>query len=250
MNTDFLNSNQRLSIVLKDLKNFLKYNSISDRKCLDFISYILDIYDISKEYVNIISFDSNLRSKGLYSPIDKKLSFNVSYLEAAYKLGFITYDQILNEYFNLILHELNHVLQYRYKNSIDSDVSKILKMSDELKIKSKSKYYLFYNLFPDEIDSNIRAANIINKLDLFDISEYYLIESLTISMKYDDYLVPSQLQFLYKQILEIDINDDFALINPFFYGTKKDDDLINTIIKSYQTQRLCVDIDRGRRLFK
>lgn len=84
MNTDFLNSNQRLSIVLKDLKNFLKYNSISDRKCLDFISYILDIYDISKEYVNIISFDSNLRSKGLYSPIDKKLSFNVSYLETAY----------------------------------------------------------------------------------------------------------------------------------------------------------------------
>ena len=103
------------------------------------------------------------------------------------------------------------MLQYIYKNSIDSDVSKILKMSDELKIKSKSKYYLFYNLFPDEIDSNIRAANIINKLDLFDISEYYLIESLTISMKYDDYLVPSQLQFLYKQILEIDINDDFSL---------------------------------------
>lgn len=250
MNIDFLNLNQELSVILKDFKNFLKDKSIIDKRCLDFISYILDLYDISKSYVNAISFDSKLESKGLYSPFNKKIIFNISYLDAAYKLGFITSDQELNEYFNLILHEINHVLQYRYKNSIDNDVSKILKMSDELKIQSQEKYYLYYNLFPDEIDSNIRAANIVNKLNMFGCSETFLINSLITSMQFNNYLIPSQFQFLHKQILKLDVDDKFELINPLYYGTKKEDELIKAVIKSYQTQELCVDIDRGRRLLK
>ncbi len=248
MNLDFICSSKDLKVLLLDFKRYCeKYKTLTDKNCLEFISNILKIYDISRLYVESISFEPYKKVSGNYSPKDRSICFNVYELEAAYKLNFLNFEEVLNDYFCLILHEINHILQFRYKNSNNDDISGILRASDVLKIKAGNKYFDYYNLFPDEIDSNVRSAYSIYNMNILSGSEFYLIKTLFSSMNYFNTLITDQFRFLNKNILYLDVNDRFDLLNPLYYGTSKDDNLLDALITSYRTHKLCVDIENGRR---
>lgn len=171
-------------------------------------------------------------------------------LDAAYKLNFISYDQMIVDFLTLLFHEINHILQFRYRDIICDDITKILNISYHLKLSSFSKIKKIHDLFPDEIDSNIRASKVVYDTIGNEISEQNLIYFLKLSILYNDKIIYSPLEFLYNDILGIHIDETFKNVNSIYYGLRKTQGLVDAIIDSYQTHELCVDIDGERRLKK
>ena len=239
-----------LKKVLMDYYNFLTLNKTSDPKSIDYIFSIIDHFDINDKFLKTICFDSNISANGVYIPGDKKIILNTAKLEAACKLHFISHEQMIVDYLSLLLHEINHVLQFRYRYETTDEISRILDLSEFLKDCSHDNLKEYHNLFPDEIDSNIRSAKIIYELSGDTISEINLVNYLMLSVMYRNIIIKSQIHFLYYFILNTDFNEIFENINGIFYGLPKNNEVMESIISSYQTQCLCIDIDNERRLKK
>ena len=153
------------------------------------------------------------------------------------------------DYFCLLLHEINHILQIRYRNNINDDVTKIMNMSEYLKKISINEKNKLHEFFPDEIDSNIRSSKIVYETFKDEESEKALVYFLTSSLFYENKSVNSQINFLYQQLLNSTFDDTY-LINSVYYGLNKSVVVIKSMLDSYQTQKLCVDIEGERRLKK
>lgn len=244
----FLDSNDVLKKILLDYKFFLEKNSPSSFQSLDFITDIIKLYNLDISYIKSIKFDDNLKSMGLYLYKKKELVFNTSVLEAAYKFNFLSFNSFIIDYFCLILHEINHAFQFRYKYECSDNVSNILRSSDLLKKMSMEKYNYLHDLFPDEIDSNIRASKIVYELDYCKDSMINLINYLKISISLNNQIINSPIDYLYKIILNQSFRIDTNGVNSIFYGLSKSEYLISAICDSYLTHTLCVDIDKERRL--
>lgn len=250
MDKMFLCMDSELKKILIDYCNFLTLNKTSDLKSIDYIFSIIDHFDISNKFLETICFDSNISVNGLYIPDDKKIILNTAKLEAAYKLHFISHKQMVVDYFSLLLHEINHVLQFRYRHEITDEISRILGLSEILKDCSRGDLKKYHDLFPDEVDSNIRSAKVVYELGDDSISEINLVNYLMLSVMYKNTIIKSQIHFLYHFILNVNFNETFKNANRIFYGLPKDDEVMESIINSYQTQCLCIDIDNERRLRK
>lgn len=247
MDKTILISNYDLQELLCYYRNFLVTNKISSLKSIDFIFGILDLYQIENDYLRKVTFDDNLKCKGVYIPEYQQIILNTSLIEAAYKLNFINFNQLIIDYFCLLLHEINHILQIRYRNSMNDAVTEILNISEYLKrisIRDKNKLHEF---FPDEIDSNIRSSKIVYETFKDEESEKNLIYFLTSSLFYENTIVNSQINFLYQQLLNSTFDNNYS-INSIYYGLNKSVEVIKAILDSYQTQKLCVDIEGERRL--
>ena len=149
-----MNSNPALSEILFEYCKFLEFNTISDTtRSFDYIFDIIDYFNISDKFLRTVQFHSNSENNGVYIRSDKKIILNIAKLEAAYKLNFLSKEQFIIDYFSLLLHEINHVLQCRYRENIDDGISHILNVSDFLKTNFKNNVRMYHDFFPDEIDS-------------------------------------------------------------------------------------------------
>ena len=101
--------------------------------------------------------------------------------------------------------------------------------------------------FSDEIDSNIRSSKIVYETFKDGESEKNLVYFLTSSLFYENTIVNSQINFLYQQLLNSTFDNNYS-INSIYYGLNKSVEVIKSILDSYQTQKLCVDIEGERRL--
>lgn len=244
-----MNSNPALSEILFEYCKFLEFNTISDTtRSFDYIFDIIDYFNISDKFLRTVQFNSNIENNGVYIRSDKKIILNIAKLEAAYKLNFLSKEQFIIDYFSLLLHEINHVLQCKYRENIDDGISHILNVSDFLKTNFKNNVRMYHDFFPDEIDSNIRSAKIIYEMFLSNASKINLINYLMISMLNNNFILKSQIDFLYWNILGIPYNGKDEHVNCIYYGLPKKDEIIEAIIESYQTHKLCIDIDRERRI--
>lgn len=232
-----------------DLYEHLKSNDLNSKKTMNFIFEIIKFYEISEKYFNRLEFDNNLKCKGVYLPEDRKIIFNISMLDAAYKLNFISLEQLAVDFYTLILHEINHLLQFRYKNLTFDNITKVLNISELLKCYLHKAKEL-HDLFPDEIDSNLRPSKVVYDIIGNDLSEQNLIYFLKLSMVYKNIIINSPLEYLHKYLLNEGFDKKFENINSIYYGLRKNQDLFNAMMDSYQTQKLCVDIDKERRLEK
>ena len=245
-----MNYNDELKIIFLDYQNYLTTNHISSHKSLGYIYDIINFYEINNKYIEKVEFDFRLKCRGVFIPNQKKIIINTAMLEAANHLGFITNEQMIIDYFCLLLHEINHILQFRYRDLINDDITFLLNISEFLKVYSQGKNNELHDLFSDEIDSNIRSAKLLYEIYKNKITEQNLIYFLTLSTIYKNKIINSQLNYLYTEILKTSFNEKFQNINSLYYGLKKDEDLLQSIIDSYQTHKLCVDIDGERRLKK
>ena len=118
MDKMILISNYDLQELLCYYRNFLVTNKISSLKSIDFIFGILDLYQIENDYLRKVTFDDNLKCKGVYIPEYQQIILNTSLIEAAYKLNFINFNQLIIDYFCLLfitfIHNLFYILsEYR-----------------------------------------------------------------------------------------------------------------------------------------
>ena len=239
-----------LKNIFLDYQLFLNANAIDSKKSIHYIFDIINYFEISKKYIEKIEFDNQLKCNGIFFPERKKIVLNTMPFEAATHLKFITFNQLILEYFCLLLHEINHVLQIRYRDLIDDDVTFLLNTSEFLKVYSLNKKNKFYDLFPDEIDSNIRASKLLYDINQCKLTKENLIYYLTLGTIYKNNIINSPIDYLYNEILNLNFEENLQNINSIYYGLKKDDDLLQSILDSYQTHEICVDIEKERRIRK
>lgn len=248
MDKMLMNYNPELERILTAYRSFLATNNINSLNSLDYIFEIINYYEISKKYLEKFEFNDSLKCNGVYIPEQRKIILNTSMLEGAHKLHFISFDQMIIDFFSLLLHEINHLLQFRYRDLVDDDIALVLNISEFLKQQSFTRKKEFHDLFPDEIDSNIRSSKLIYETEKSDIAEKNLVFYLTLSTFYKNRIVNSQIDYLYSQLFNTSFDESIHDINSVYYGLEKERDLFQAIIDSYQTHELCVDIDGGRRL--
>ena len=245
-----MNYSDELKEIFLDYQVFLKTKSINSHGSFDYIYDIINYYGFSKKYIEKVEFDAHLKCKGVFIPNQRKIIINTSILEGAYQLGFITNEQMTIDYFGLLLHEINHILQFRYGDLVDDNITYLLNVSEKLKNYSPNKINELHDLFSDEIDSNIRAAKLLYEFNKNKMAEKNLIYFLTLSTICKNKIINSQIDYLYKELLGTSFDTKLQNVNPIYYGLEKDKNLLQAIIDSYQTHYLCVDIDGGRRLKK
>lgn len=260
---DLIFSNN-LNEILKSYYLYLLYNDIKAKNNVDYINYILENFNLQK-YVHNFSIENNLNSNGRFVPNINSIFINQNYLrklEIAQSLNFLNKEQIILEYFTLLFHEINHALQYKTMMELErSLITEILHISLFLKSVSNYNEFLFHNLFPDEINSNINSSLLVysfvkNNLNLnLDINnaEKNLIYYLSLGyINTEGVTFPcSQIKFLYSVLCNKDFCEDFYGLNDnekIFYGFSKNAEFNKKIIKSYQTQKLCFDINERKKI--
>lgn len=249
MNKILMTYSEELKKIYFDLYEHLKSNDLNTKKTMEYIFDIIEFYEINEKYFKRLEFDSNLKCKGVYIPDDKKIILNTSLLDAAYKLNFISLEQLAIDFYTLILHEINHLLQFRYRNLIFDDTTKVLNISESLKC-YLHKIKELHDIFPDEIDSNLRSSKVVYDIIGNNLSEQNLIYFLKLSMVYKNMIINSPLEYLYNYLSNKYFDYNFENVNSIYYGLRKSQDLFNAMIDSYQTHNLCVDIEGERRLEK
>ena len=234
--------------------SYLMHNEIETDNSIDFVFSITDDLQIPHKYLKTFCFDYSLKSNGIYIPEEKKI-INTNKINACYKLNFYSREKMILSYFNLLLHELTHVYQKNYKDNYDDDKSTILQLSEKLKFLSNNDYYL-YSLFPDEVNANITSSSYLytfgknNNLEELKFLEKSLIYFLTLGIINSDNIINSQLKYLYKLILDTEYEENFNSLNDIetvSFGVTKSNSTMKKLIKSYQTQEMCFDIDNIRR---
>lgn len=229
---------------------FLVEHSTYDNNNYIYLYEILKTLDISEQYVKSIIFDDCLDSGGIYLPNEKIIVINLKELTAIKYLNFITIDEYILEYFKLLFHEINHVLQTIYRINYNDDIKKILDSSIYLKTISKQNNIYFHKYYPDEIDSMLKSSILIRDFSKFYLSkelsycEKNLIRCLKAPLYYENKIINSQYIFLYKKLCNIDTNEPYNLseIENIYYGLTKSKQTLNNILRSNQTHKLCLKI--------
>ncbi|MGN1379212.1 MAG: hypothetical protein ACI4XR_02295 [Bacilli bacterium] len=245
-----MNYNPELGRILTEYRNFLATNNINSLNSLDYIFEIINYYEISKKYFEKFEFNDSLKCNGVFIPEQRKIVLNTSLLDCAYKLHFISFEQMIMDFFSILLHEINHLLQFRYRDLVDDDIAFVLNISEFLKHQSSTRKKELHDLFPDEIDSNIRSSKLIYEVEKSELAEKNLVFFLTLCTIYKNRIINSQIDYLYEQLFKSKFDEEIGNINSIYYGLEKDKDLLQAIVDSYQSHSLCVDIDGGRRLKK
>lgn len=245
-----MNYNPELGRILTEYRNFLATNNINSLNSLDYIFEIINYYEISKKYFEKFEFNDSLKCNGVFIPEQRKIVLNTSLLDGAYKLHFISFEQMIMDFFSILLHEINHLLQFRYRDLVDDDIAFVLNISEFLKHQSSTRKKELHDLFPDEIDSNIRSSKLIYEVEKSELAEKNLVFFLTLCTIYKNRIINSQIDYLYEQLFNSKFDEEIGNINSIYYGLEKDKDLLQAIVDSYQSHCLCVDIDGGRRLKK
>ena len=160
-----INCNNGLKTIFLDYYLYLRYSDFESDKSFDYIFCILDLLEINLTYLKHISFSNSINSQGVYIPEKKSIILNPSTIKACNSLGYINRKEMILSYFNLLIHEITHVLQRIYKDNYYNDISKILKISDDLKFLSNNGYDL-HSLFPDEMNANINASVFLYNLGI------------------------------------------------------------------------------------
>lgn len=251
---DVLFFNNSINDLLNDYYKFLNIKNICSNKSIEYLHYIVKILGL-ENYVASIDYDFNLPCNGIYDQVNKRILLNINELLLSYKIKALNFEQIIVEYLTLIFHEFNHALQnkvmFERENSCISDVLKLSKYLKEI-AGNKRKYY--HDLFPDEIDSNIKSGLIVNEFflnnrDLFINHvnlERNLIYYLSLGYINNGIMLPvSQISFLCSNLLKEKIEEEKYKLKDFeclLYGFKKSKFLNDKLLKSYQTQRMCFDI--------
>ncbi len=225
---------------------------IESSKSFDFIFNTLDSLNIPLEYLKKVTFDNASKSKSIYMYEERKIILNLSEIKACAYFGFINKQEMVLSFFNLLMHEIAHVIQKIYKENCNDDISGILKTAENLKFLSNNDYNLYY-LFSDEIHANINAASFLynfgkkNKLtDNYNYLEKSFVYYLTLGVISENIIINSQLKYLYNLLLGIDFQENYESLNEkdcIYLGLTKSKISMDSIIKSYQTQKLCIDID-------
>lgn len=246
--------NSSINALLNEYYRFLNIKNICSNKITDYLYYIAEILRL-KKYVSTINCDFTLPCTGAYDHINKRILLNISDILMAYKINALNFEQVIVEYFTLIFHEFNHALQCKVMSEHEnSNISDVLKLSKQLKEIAGDKRKYFHDLFPDEIDSNIKSGLIVSEFFLNNNTLYIdysnlesnLIYYLSLGYINNGVMLPvSQISFLYSNLLKEKIDEEKYKLKEFeclLYGFKKEKKLNNMLLKSYQTQRLCFDI--------
>ena len=114
-------------------------------------------------------------------------------------------------------------------------------------MKNGSKGYAIVTLSKNGIKNKVLVHRIVYETFKDGESEKNLVYFLTSSLFYENTIVNSQINFLYQQLLNSSFDNNYS-INSIYYGLNKSVEVIKSILDSYQTQKLCVDIEGERRL--
>ena len=251
----FFNKNIILKQALKEYYIYLLNNEIYSNKSIDYVFEIIDSLNIEIKYLNNFTLDNNLKTDGVYLPNQKSIILNINPLLVSYHLKQLTKEQLILEYFTLLFHEINHTLQYKYQQEIKDDISNILNESNYLKTISLEKRRYLHDLFPDEIDSHLTSISFLynffqtNKelnINIKDI-EPRIIYFLTLGIINKNIIINSQLNYLYKYLLNISYNkkyDNLSELDHIYYGLTKNTETMNNIIRSYKTKKLYLKLKK------
>ncbi len=256
LSTLLLNGSNELYGILKKYYHYLINNHIYSEKSLDYIFEIIDLFEIEKRYFELFSFDENLKSNGVFLPNKKSIILNIKDLLLAKNIDAINIDTFIIEYFILLLHEINHLMQYKYMNELNDNISNIMRESAILR-RNVSNIRNYHDMFPDEIDSHIRSSNIVNSfinnycelIKNSNISEKRLIYFISLGIINDKEIINSQFDYIHKLLLGNSYNKSYNELPELlhiYYGLEKKNTTMNKIISSYQTQKLCLDINERR----
>lgn len=247
----------KIRLILKEYFNFLSNYSISNKKSLDYVLNIFEASDLTNNYLNTIFFNSTLESNGIYDYYNKKIELNPYYLEGSFKLGYISKEEMILDYFILLMHEIIHVYQKMYIENFNTDKSRVLKLSNELKMNLQNKIN-FQRLLPEEVNANLISSFLIYQLSSQElnicckhISEKIFIYFLSLGLFDEENNINSQLKYLFKVLLNKEYFEYFPNLNEIdkvIYGLTKQSQTMEFIKTSYQTQKLCFDINFERRL--
>lgn len=251
------NLDKELNNILLSYYLYLKQNNFSSKKSIEYIHYILENLDI-KKYANKIIFEKQLLANGFFDPNHCSITINENYLkkmQLAYNMNFLKKEIIIIEFLTLLFHEIKHILQFKTKTETSNiTINDILNISSYLKQIANKREKYFHNLFPDEIDANISSglfiynfANQNKELELdLENAEKNLIYYLTLEYITNGEILPcSQIKFLYHKLLNQEFLEEQYNLKDFeniFYGFTKTEEQNKKLLKSYQTQKLCLDI--------
>lgn len=244
-------NSDNLNEIFNNYYLYLLNNNFESDGSFNYIFDVLDCVNVSSEYLKSLSFDSMLKSNGIYIPESKKIILNIDKINACHTLGIRDKTECILLYFNLLIHELTHAYQHMYKCNYRDDVSKILIDSENLKFLSNNDYN-FYSLFPDEVNANLNSSiylyNFIKShkdIDKLDFVEHILVYYLTLGLFNGNKEINSQIRYLYKELLGCDYEDkfcDFQEIDNIFCGLTKLSSTMKDLKNCYLTQKLCFDI--------
>lgn len=253
--------NKELNEILNSYYLYLMNNNIETKQSIEYVHYVLENLDV-KKYIDIFAFENNLSCNGIFIPSNHSILISKDYLkkiQIAHSLNFLSKEKLILEYFTLLFHEINHVLQFKtiieFNNSL---ITKILNISIYLKKIANYNEFLFHNLFSDEIEANINSGILIYnfaksnpnlKIDMENV-EKNLIYYLTIGYINQKNILPcSQIKFLHSILLnQVFFENEYCLndTEKLLYGFSKGEETNKQLLKSYQTQKLCLDIKERR----
>ena len=135
-----LDFNKHLNQILLEYYEYLiKTNSFFSRKSFDYIYSIVECLNIARSLLNKVVFNDNNLVNGIYLYDSKKICINISKFQE-----FLKKEKLIIEYFLILFHELNHVLQ-RKKIIMcpDLNTSEIIRLSDTLRSSIDISFYNF-----------------------------------------------------------------------------------------------------------
>lgn len=250
-----LNNNKKILELFRKYYNFNLKSDFENIKHFDYIFEIIETLEIPSTSLRKVSFDASSKIKGMYLSDEKKIVINPYYIEGCYKLGYINNQKKILEYFVILTHELIHAYQDFYKNNFMTDKSLILKISEIMHSYIAKEDYIY---LPEEVNANVLSSlfaySVSKEIDGFNEIEFakrIIIYFLSLGLYRKKSIINSQFNYLYYKLNKENFDEkilQFSDEESIYYGLRKSSETLDKILTSYQTQNLCFDINKERRL--
>mgnify|MGYP004520087471 FL=1 len=173
-NSHYYILNDSLNKLLLNYWNYLKTNldkNLFSKKNYDLIIELISNLQLLDYIKNIkILYENNIPG-GLYNYEKRILIINVGHLITAYKLGFISDESFLVEYYTILFHEIFHAIQYK---CMYNDNKSLIALAKKLSLQFKKSNCYNKNahyFIPDEREANIESSKLLND---FYLKNFYL----------------------------------------------------------------------------
>lgn len=237
-----LDFNKYLNQILIEYYEYLiKTNNFFSRKSFDYIYSIVEYLNIERSLLNKVVFNDNNLVNGIYLYDSKKICININKFQE-----FLKKEKLIIEYFLILFHELNHVLQRkRIIMCPDLNTSEIIRLSDTLR---SSIDISFYNFLPDEIHSNLLSSTLIYQFLQENDNKYlHLMEKIILSylvcdrIKNNKIIINSTFNYLYQSIFKKEYDETNLKLSDYetiVYGFEKSKTIIDELELSYKEQEI------------
>ncbi len=247
----YLYDNRINAILLNYYLYIYEKDIVQIKNNFDYINQILKILNLK---VSDIVFKSNDESFGYFNNNSKVIFINIDSLIELYINNIISKEQLIIEYFNILFHEITHLIQDNLKsNNPGSIKTEINKISNNLKILAgKDRSHIYHNLFPHEREANIESARQVylfiksNYKHLKAIrkkADYNLLFFLSLDATKDNKWLPfSTFNYLYKMIVGYDfkiknIENSLSEYQKIIYGFSIKNKTRKSVEESLRTEK-------------